>query len=87
MKGIYSTILDTFDEVDFQNMRFPLIVVYENPKDFPGKVVARIFDVNQPTPFCVVRNELDEIRKLIPVFMYHSKRHQDDDPVIAEVYY
>lgn len=37
--------------VDYSDMQFPMIVVYDNPSDFPGKVIARVWEgaTNQPT--------------------------------------
>lgn len=37
--------------VDYSDMKIPMAVVYNSPADFPGKVIARVFEgaTNQPT--------------------------------------
>lgn len=37
--------------VDYSEMKIPMAVIYDSPLDFPGKVIARIFEgaTNQPT--------------------------------------
>ena len=41
--------------VDFSDMQFPMIVLYNNPDDFPDKIIARVWEgtMNLPTNvFC-----------------------------------
>jgi hypothetical protein len=37
--------------VDYSDMKMPMIVVYNSPADFPGKVIARVWEgsINRPT--------------------------------------
>lgn len=37
--------------VDYSEMKVPMVVIYDSPLDFPGKVIARVFEgaTNQPT--------------------------------------
>lgn len=37
--------------VDYSKMKVPMVVIYDSPLDFPGKVIARVFEgaTNQPT--------------------------------------
>ena len=41
----------TLNLVDYSDIKVPLVVIYDSPKDFPGKVVARVWDgeKNRPT--------------------------------------
>ena len=32
----------TLNLVDYSDIKVPIVVIYDSPKDFPGKVVARI---------------------------------------------
>lgn len=70
--------------------------VYVNPSDYPGKWVVRRFAItrtedeivgvakdNEPL---IVADSLDEARKVIPPGAYCLGRHEDDDPVIYEVW-
>lgn len=37
--------------VDYSDMKIPMAVVYNSPADFPGKVIARVWEgaINRPT--------------------------------------
>ena len=66
--------------------KMPLIVVYNNPEDYPNKYVARVWDVNRPTALVAVADTLEEIREAIPQEMYNIGRQPQDDPCIVEVW-
>jgi hypothetical protein len=67
-------------------------VVYYNPRDFPGKYVARRHDVLRgPTPSRAsseyfTADTLEEIQSRIPPGMYRMNRYEDDDPNIVETW-
>lgn len=76
---------------DFLTFRFPentiyLITVYKNPKDFPGKYIARLFEMENPTSYAIQGDSLDEIREKIPSTLRRIPRSAKDDPVIVEVW-
>jgi hypothetical protein len=70
-----------------------MYTVYRNPRDFPGKIVARGFMITEevtpdPEPL-YVGTELREARRRIiseapDAEMVH--RHPDDDPVVEEIW-
>lgn len=72
-----------------------LYVVYNNPRDFPGKVVvrrqvARVSNLGPsispdiaPTAVC---ETIEEARRHLPYGVTNIGRQDDDDPVIAEVW-
>lgn len=65
----------------------PLITVYENPRDFPGKWVARLFDLKRPTPIMAIAGSYEELLQTMPSSgMIRMPRRPDDDPVIREVW-
>lgn len=65
----------------------PIIAVYKNPKDYPGKYTARLWDIsNKPTQYVVVRDSLKEIRMTIPGCMTRLGPCSMDDPVIVETW-
>ncbi len=64
----------------------PIIAIYNNPADYPGKYVARLWDINKATKFIVVRDSLEEIRKTIPSYMARLGACSMDDPVIVETW-
>lgn len=83
-------IMESMRQVDFSNLRFPLIVVYKNPRDYPDFYVARIWDGarNLPTDKLIMRETLQEIREDIKAigFTIRLTRQPGDDPVIVETW-
>ncbi len=79
--------MQTFNyQVLRQKTRMPLITIYRSPKDYPGKYVARVFDLNIPTLLAVTADTLEEIRKCVPAIMHRMPRRPEDDPCIVEAY-
>ena len=80
-------ILDTFRWGQVRAAaKVPLICIYERPEDYPGKFVARLWDLQQPTSFLVVADTLEEIRKAIPSGMVPIQRDPTDAPAIVETW-
>jgi len=64
-----------------------IYVVYEDPKDFPGKLVLRRWVGLTPDPEpLIVATELKEIRETIPDHCVPINRFDDDDAKIKEVW-
>ena len=66
--------------------RLPLICIYNSPSDYPGKYVARLWDVDKPTNMVAVAESLEEIREAKPADMVIMQRQPQDDPVIVETW-
>lgn len=66
--------------------RLPLICIYNNPSDYPGKYVARLWDVDKPTNMVAIAESLEEIREAKPPEMMIMDRMPNDDPVIVETW-
>lgn len=64
-----------------------LFVVYENPRDFPGKFVVRrwLDAVPERTPLRVCE-QLHQARAVIPAGAANIGRMREDDPAIREVW-
>jgi hypothetical protein len=66
--------------------------VYENPKDYPGKFVARRFDVDadgpKPSASVIIMDDLDDLRDILAHQMHLVclTRNEEDDPVIVETW-
>lgn len=88
MKKKDSIIVESF--LDFpvrQLCTVPIIVVYKSPSDYPGKYVARLWDVhNRPTRYAMIKNSLEDVRKGIPETMTRLGPAAKDDPVIIETW-
>jgi hypothetical protein len=61
-------------------------IVYDSPSDFPGKFVARRFQVKTPTPDVLVADTLEGLRKLLPQGLVRLERTPHDQPHIVEVW-
>ncbi|MEK5357995.1 hypothetical protein [Paenibacillus sp. FSL L8-0709] len=78
-------VLPTYQNVVFSNFRLPMIVVFDHPIDCPTKFVARLFELNVPTKYATVADNLDELRSQLPLSFNRLDRHTSDDPTIVEV--
>lgn len=79
-------ILEHFLDADVSDIELPIITIYDNPKDYPGKFVARLFDINKPTNCITLADTLEEIRETLPYGMIPLMRHPKDDEKIVEVW-
>lgn len=69
-------------------VRLPLWVVYAHPADYPGDMVARLWDgmTNTATPTVLRAPTLEELRRKLPPELDRLERLAADDPVIVEVW-
>lgn len=67
-------------------MKFPIWTVYQYPEDYPGKFVARCFDLDKPTVAVIVADGLEDLRSLLPKGLVRLERNELDDPVILETW-
>jgi hypothetical protein len=82
-----SKIVNSFKDINVYGIcKLPLITVYNSPNDFPGKYVARLWDVNKATEYAMVKDTLQEIRANIPPIMAKLLHSPGDDPVIIETW-
>lgn len=82
--------VESFKNVKANKNRIMFITVYEKPLDYKDNYVARIFYLNKPTEFFIVKNSLEEIRKdIFESFKgYYVKMDRDELDVksIVEIY-
>lgn len=64
----------------------PIITIFNSPTDYPGKYVARVFDVGKPTNLAAVAGTYEELQQAIPAGMVKLERNEKDDPVILETW-
>lgn len=68
-----------------------LLVIYEDPTDFPGRFVVRAHVVDgqgtrpKPDPEAIV-DTLEQARKSVPFGKVNLGRMPEDDPKIVEVW-
>lgn len=63
-----------------------LIVVYENTSDLPGVYCARLFVMEKPTAYIVIRESMEELLKMIPAYMVRMEPQAMDDPTIKAIF-
>ncbi|MEK5069789.1 hypothetical protein [Sporosarcina sp. FSL K6-1508] len=79
--------VQTFVGMDFGKVEIPVIVIYENPKDFPGEFVGRLFDGVKPTKwYAKGAHEVDVVGK-IPTGFVRLERAYLDEPHIVCTYF
>lgn len=70
--------VNSFTEVDISELQVPIVCIYINPVDYPDKVVARMFDLENPLNIILVRYTLEEIREDITKSFPHMVRFDRD---------
>lgn len=80
--------VDSIREIDFSGLRVPIIAVYESPRDYPGSIVARVFDVDKATNMVLIKENLDELKQDIEqnTDLIFIPRLALDDDVIVGIY-
>jgi hypothetical protein len=67
-----------------------LWTVYEHPRDYPTKYVARCTEIGDGQPWvheeALVADTLDELRAQLPPGLHRLPRDEADAPVIVEVW-
>ena len=83
-------MVESMTQVDLSEIKMPMAVIYDSPKDFPGMYLCRIWEGEgcHPTNTAMQKNSLDEMRKDIQAagFSIRIPRAEDDDPVILETW-
>ncbi|WP_026585303.1 hypothetical protein [Bacillus sp. J33] len=79
-------LISSFSEINLQEYRMPIICIFSSPKDYQGMFVARVFDVDQPTDYILMRTNLEAIRKEIPNGFSLVPRSETDDPRVVETW-
>lgn len=65
----------------------PIITIFNSPTGYPGKYVARVFDVGKPTNLAAVAGTYEDLLEAIPTRqMVRLERNPNDDPVIVETW-
>lgn len=81
--------LCSFQEADISDLKVPIICIYINPEDYKGKVVARMYDMEDPLNIIIVRYTLEEVRKDITQafpYMVRFDRAENDIKCITETW-
>ncbi|MCA1061260.1 hypothetical protein LCL96_20275 [Rossellomorea aquimaris] len=79
-------LISSFDEVELNNYKLPIICIYCSPKDYQGMYVARLFEVNQPTHTILMRPTLEAVRSEIPDRFSRVPKAQGEDSSIVETW-
>ena len=82
--------VDSMQQVDFSEIKIPMAVIYDSPKDFPNLYMCRIWEGAgcHPTNTAMQKNSLEAMREDIQAagFSIRFPRAQGDDPVILETW-
>ena len=82
--GLIDKVAESFAEVDLGGIAIPIITVYRQPRDYPDKYVARVFDLKAPTNLVVLRDDLKDLQEDIREHtdMVFCLPEKEDDGVI-----
>lgn len=78
--------ITSWEQVDFSEIKMPIITIYRHPLDYPQKYVARLFDLTNPTNVCMIGDSFEELASRKPHTMVRFDRSPDDDPKIVEAW-
>lgn len=53
--------VESVKEIDFSELKVPIIAVYQHPEDFQEKYVARVYELDKPTDTLMIKDTLEEI--------------------------
>lgn len=83
-------MVESMAQVDFSEMKIPMAVIYNSPKDCPGMYLCRIWEgaINRPTNTAMQKSSLDDMREDLQAagFLIRFPRAEGDDPVILETW-
>lgn len=88
ISGVANKVVPSLTMVDLSDMAAPMVVIYENPADFPSKCIARVWEaaLNSPTNTIIVRDTVQECRDdlMAAGFLVCVKRNENDAKCIVE---
>lgn len=61
-------------------------VVYDSPREYPSKFVARRWIGTEPTNEVLVADNLFSVREMLPLGLIPFKRNECDNPAIVETW-
>lgn len=83
-------MVESMTQVDLSEIKMPMAVVYDSPKDFPGMYLCRIWEGSgcHPTNTAMQKNSLEAMREDLQAagFSIRFPRADGDDPAILETW-
>lgn len=84
----HTVIIKSIRDVDLSILQLPQVAVFNRPKDYPDKAVARVFDSGCPTNIAMVADDpevlKEDIRKNTTLMWF--PRGKDDHESVVGVY-
>ena len=79
------TIVATIKDLDMSDLQLPLITLYNHPKDYPDKIVARIWEgrTAQPTNAVILYDSIPDAKNDLRAFTRLERRPEDDPCIIC----
>lgn len=62
-------IVNSISQVDMSDLKMPIVAAYKSPRDYPGKFVGRVFDMDKPTNTIIIS---DDIRMIHGDIIMHT---------------
>lgn len=89
----FDILINSFTEdIEIRKIsNLPMISIYFDPKDYPGKYVARVFDISvgkvNATRYIMLSDNLEDLRSAMPTNFTHMDKSPNDDPQLLEVWF
>ena len=80
-------ILQSFKQADITEMKVAIITIYNKPADYPNSVVARLFNLNQPTDLLIVKDSIEDARAdILNTYgadaIYFGRQKEDEEHIV-----
>lgn len=78
-------LVKSINDIDMSDMTLPLITIYNSPKDYQGKVVARVWEgkAASPTNAVILYSSIEAAQKELSIFFPIEKSPQDDPCIVC----
>lgn len=83
---IHAGIDAEFEHAGFTPVIIAMWVVYDSPRDYPGRFVARLWLNGAPTDSVILADTLDSLRAALPQGLTRLPRLPGDDAAIYETW-
>lgn len=84
----HTVIINSIKDVDLSVLQFPQVAVFNRPKDYPDKAVARVFDSGCPTNIAMVADDPEVLKQDIRknTTLMWLPREKDDHESVVGIY-
>ena len=84
----HDVVIKNYSQISYDKIGFPIWTIYSaNTRDYTGLYVARLFDMEHPTHYVMLSDNLNELRKKLPNWIHCMGRDPSDPQEIIESWF